>query len=150
MAQLVQMRSMGIVQLLLFMYPRLIAISPGRPILAMTRRSLHAADLFVLHTWRMIFVIARCEIAADILRDAFGVAAFTDLPVELPTLETELNKELHCIIQDCWNFTGTYIAVELVREGSEAEAAMTELFVDDSTACGSDLQRWMAQFGVVG
>jgi hypothetical protein len=149
MAQLVKVRAMGVVQLLLFMYPRMIAIAPGRRVLPMTRRSLEAADLILLHTWRAIFVWVKGTAPPEMLRDAFGVASFAELRGELPNLETALNKELHVMIQECWNFTGTYISVEVVGEGTEGEAALAELFVDDLDVCGGDLQRWMARYGVI-
>jgi hypothetical protein len=148
MAELLQMRAMSLVQLLLFMYPRLIAVVPGHPMLPMTRRSLETADCLLLHSWRTIFVWVKRTMQADALRDAFGIANFTELPVELPNLEGPLNRELHELIQECWNFTGIYIAVEVVGEGSDADEALAELFVDDSAACGRDLRAWAVQFGV--
>jgi hypothetical protein len=150
MAVLVQMRSMGVAMGLVFLYPRMVAFAPGWPVLPMSRRSLEAADVFLVHTWRTIFVLVRRGVAAEMMREAFGVGSFAELPAELPMLESEMNRELHRIVQECWNFSGTYIAVEVVGEGSVAEEAMAELFVDDSVACGADLQRWMGQFGVVG
>jgi hypothetical protein len=149
MAQLVQVRAMGIVQLLIFMYPRMIAIIPGRPILPMTRRSLELADVMIFHTWRTIFVWVKRTVSTEILRDAFGVVSFIELQNDLPTLEGDLNKELHRIIQQCWDLTGIYISVEVIGEGNEGEAAISQFFVDDSTACGCDLTRWMARFGVL-
>jgi hypothetical protein len=147
MAQLLQVRAMSVVKLLLFMYPRLIAVAQGHPVLPMTRRALEEADCFVLHSWKTIFIWVRGTIGGDALREAFGVAEFEELPVELPNLEGPMNREMHEMIQECWNFTGTYIPVEIVREGSPQDEALGELFVDDSVACGSDLRAWAVQLG---
>jgi hypothetical protein len=63
----------------------------------------------------------------------------------LSKIEAELNGRIHRMVQKCWDLTGKYLPVEVMVEGRGDELLMMEMMVDDSVACGMDLERWLVR-----
>jgi hypothetical protein len=149
MAQLLATRAMSVTQLLLFMYPRMIPLDGAHAVLPLTRRSLDAADCFLFHTWNRIVIWVKRSAAPELLMEGFGVRRIEEIESALPNKESPLNAEIHALVGSCWNFAGKYVPVEVVADGSRSDALMEEVMVDDSDACGLDLDRWMTGHGGV-
>jgi hypothetical protein len=137
---------MGLVQSLLFLYPRLLAFGADQECLPLTKRSLGVATCLVVHCWDRIRIWVSRTANPAFIQAAFGVGGADELPKELPALDNPVSHDLNVLIQRCWILTGKFLAVEIVAEGEDSW--FREALVDDSTACGADLTKWMEPFGV--
>jgi hypothetical protein len=137
---------MGLVQSLLFLYPRLTAFDAGQQCFPLTKRSLGAATCLVVHAWDRICIWVSRKARPAFIRAAFGVDSVDELPEQLPALDNPVSHDLNDLVQRCWSLTGKFLAVEIVAEGQDAW--FREILVDDSAECGADLAKWMKPFGV--
>jgi hypothetical protein len=149
MAALLEVRAIGVEKVLLFLYPRLMGLHGNHALLPLTRASLDSGSCFVFHTWRAIYVWVRRNAAEALLADGFGVREIDAIGQEIVNLETAMNREIHKMVQDCWNWVGMFVPVQILVEGrTPDDEIVAALLVDDSAACGADLRTWARAYGV--
>jgi hypothetical protein len=126
MATLIAVRALNVRQLLLWIYPRLLTV-PGGMVVPLTREVIEGGNCWVFHMWDRVYVWFR--------KGKEGVGEGEG--------EGELGKEIQRIVNECWNWSGVFLGMEVLVEGrGEDDEIVNGLFVDDSDACGSNLKRW--------
>lgn len=145
MASISQLKSVSIMDLVLFFYPRMIAADTTKTPLPLINESFSYASCFVFHTYKMIYIWISPSISQQFLLNAFGVNSCEDLPTEPPTLGTPENTALQEVLNECYELSGKYLPSQIIKPMSPEEAIFTELMVDVSKVSGTDMVGYLAQ-----
>jgi hypothetical protein len=121
-SELVTLRSIDLAAFLLYLCPRVVPLEAPGELLPPSAASLAAGTWRVVHTANRVFVWGAADAAGD------G--------------EEEAVKE---VVKSCWEVSGRYLPVEVVRQGDEREQAVRARLLDDSVECGSNLEQWVTQ-----
>jgi drug/metabolite transporter superfamily protein YnfA len=145
-AEFIRLRGMNIVDLCIYVYPRLLAVDQDCQLLPLTAESFALGRCFVLHTIDHVIVWIARDIDEKWLGEAFGIGHFEELPTDVPVIETEASLRLNSIIRSCWELSGRYLPVLIVPQGDPRETVVGALLVDDSVASGRNIADWIHYF----
>lgn len=144
MSEIIGLRSIGINDLLLYLYPRMFATDSENVMpLPLTGQSFANGNCFLVHKNDKIYIWISQNVSPQYLQNTFGASSLENVPENVPTLDTRENKALNDLIRDCWSLSGHFLPTEIITQGNPREAIFGEILVDDSTASGSPLSRWI-------
>lgn len=133
MVTLVEVNEMPIIEILLFLYPRLFKIEESKfSLLPLNKSSTLDGFCFLFHTYNRIYIYIKNNANPVYLKNAFGIDSIEKIPDEVPKLENNENKVLQKLINDCWSLSGHFLQTELICQGNSREFIFSELFVDDN------------------
>lgn len=133
MVTLIELNEISIIDVLLFLYPRLFLVDESKfSILPLRKSSLLNGSCFLFHTYNKIFVWIKKSSSSSYLKNAFGFDSIEKVQSEVPKLETQENKILHQLINNCWSFSGHFLQTEIICEGNPRESIFSEFLVDDN------------------
>ncbi|KAK8899345.1 hypothetical protein M9Y10_001659 [Tritrichomonas musculus] len=148
MSQIIMLRAISITNLLLYLYPRMFSVDT-EAILPLTSSSFGQGTIFLFHTVDKIYIWVSAAADKNFLINGFGCQSLEDLPTAFPpgppaspNSNSEEYLKLQKLISNCYELSGKYLPVEVIGQGSPREAIFSEIIVDDSTVCGSNLTSW--------
>ena len=147
MAEIIRLRAMGVVDLMLYLYPRMFAVDADEQCtpLPLVQQSFAEGCCFLVHTLDNIFIWVSIGASKEFLANAFGVAAIEELPKEVPKLETAENRRLNELINECWKLSAHYLPVEVIPQGDQREEVFGEILRDEEVGEGPQLGTWIGQ-----
>jgi hypothetical protein len=143
-AELILVRSMSLVDCLLYLYPRMFALDAQQysgP-LPLVGDSFQYGSIFLAHTVRRIYIWVRSDAAPDLLMKFFGDQT---VPADVPLTGTPENQRLNELVAACQAFSRKYLPVEIIPGGDTRESVFREILVDLRTDGGADLKAFIAQ-----
>ena len=146
LSTILNIRSMSLIDLLIYLYPRMFAIDNSELPLPLCASSFSQGSCFLFHTLDRIYIWVSQGATPQYLSETFGVSSIDQLPNEVPTLNTEENQKLQKLINDCWNLSGRFLQTEIIGQGSPRESVFSEILIDDSRACGATLNELRKEF----
>jgi hypothetical protein len=150
MAELIGIRSLTIADSLLMMYPRMVCVDARKAIVPLTRTAFATGGCFLVHRCSDVILWVGAHASLEWIREAFGVEKFDDIPSEVPVLERQANTEINEAIRECWEISGRFLPVTVMRQGDPREELFREILTEDSTAAGAGFAVWKSQFDGVG
>lgn len=146
MSEIIGLRSIGINDLLLYLYPRMFATDSENIVpLPLTGESFGYGNCFLTHKNDKIYIWISQNVSPQYLQNTFGASSLETVPETVPTLDTKENKALQELIRDCWSLSCHFLPTEIITQGSPREAIFGEILVDDSAASGAPLNQWMKE-----
>ncbi|OHT11430.1 Sec23/Sec24 trunk domain containing protein [Tritrichomonas foetus] len=149
MSTIIKLRAISLIDLLLYLYPRMYAIDTSNSPLPLSYSSFGLGCCFVFHTVDRIYIWVNNGATPEYLMGAFGVNAIEQVPLELPTLNTPENQAIQALIQDCCTLSGRYLPNEVMIQGSPREYIINEIVTDDSKVSGITLTELMNELKYV-
>jgi hypothetical protein len=138
LCQIIQLRSYGIVSVLLFCYPRLTSVEDGS--LKLLNRASFGESLMVLHTTDSVYIWASSE---EKLQNETGMAGQGVIDIEL--IHGAKADEIRRIVRSAWELSLQYLIV-LPLVGPES---VLPFLVDEKGTDEYPFRTWMSQgFGV--
>jgi hypothetical protein len=125
-AEIIRIRQIDINNFVVYIRPRLFRPDQGTAALPPARASCAGASVVAVHTPERIIV---------------WVAA--DMPNDLALFPDATRGRVMGVARECWQWSGRYLPVEVVRQGDPKEAALRDVLVDDSVAAGANLGDWL-------
>jgi hypothetical protein len=102
----IQLRAIGVVDTLLFCYPRLVSVA-DRQIRTLVSSSF-AGGLLVLHTWQYVFIWAKLE--SDLLAE-IGSGIGGDGVVDVERIDGRSAQAIREIVREAWEISARYLIV---------------------------------------
>lgn len=127
---MVNARCMSVIDTILFLYPRLLIVDNGPIILPLAAESFSAGSVFMLHGANKIVIWVNEQCSAEYLFDAFGITDLSQLPHELPDINTERNQQIRYLLRQCYQISGRYLHTEIIGQGDPREAELTDFMVE--------------------
>jgi hypothetical protein len=112
MTDLLNIRSMNPIDILLWLHPRVIPLENDRITVPLTEAAVMAHSILIVHMMDRILVWIGGTAKQEELDELFG----TDFQGEIPEIDTTLNMNLRNLINECWDFSGRYLPVHVVRD----------------------------------
>ena len=140
MAKLIRLRAISINDLILYLYPIMYSVDTGS-ILPLTNESFQYGTIFLIHTFDAIIIWISSNIAPEFLQNTFGVNSRESIN-QVPQLQTQENQALHNLLNQCYNYSGRYLPLEIISQGELPQ----DILVDDLAECGSNLRQWLQTY----
>lgn len=150
-------RAANIVEMLLYLYPRMFAldstivdsvynnystISPNflGP-LPLCADSFGYGSVFLFHTNAKIYIWVSKTVEPSFLGNVFGCSSIENLPNEVPTnIQSEENQKVQQLLNECWKLSGKYIPNEVIPQEDPREYVVSRFLVDSTP--NNDLKTW--------
>jgi protein transport protein SEC24 len=147
----ITLRNMGIRDVLLTLYPRMVALDKemGR-VLPLSGSSFVAGNCFLFHLMNCMYIWVGPAIDAKWMRQVFGVDAYEEIGEELSETGTKENMMVWEIVNECRGLSWNWLPVEVIIQGSPREEVFRDLLVDDVKVDGSDLSEWVRSHAALG
>ena len=138
-------RSMGIIDIVLWLYPRLFALDTNIGPLPLANESFQQGSVFLAHMSNKIVIRVSYSCPAEYMQGAFNTVSFENLSESFEKLENPINAQIHYLIEDCWKLSGKYLPVEVIKQGDYKERLFEQLIVDSESNTISGLNKWLSQ-----
>jgi len=137
MADLINMRSMNAIDVLLWVYPRLIPLEDPETVLPLTNSVLTNYPIALAHMVDRVVVWIGENADQGIVAQIFG-----DELSRIPELESEANVMVRKIVHDCWALSGRYLPVQVMR-GRDRRFGVLGSYLTESPEIGDQAyERW--------
>ncbi|EAY23655.1 Sec23/Sec24 trunk domain containing protein [Trichomonas vaginalis G3] len=151
LSNVIKIRSIDIISLLLYLYPRFIAVNPDATtvILSLSKSSLQQCFIVVLHCVDKIYIWLSNYVSEEYLSNALGIQSYQELPQsvnDLPQNGTDLNNKLHELINESRNLSGCYLPIQIVSQIRQEDRILDPIFVDDIKGYGMDYSEYIYSF----
>lgn len=128
----VWLRSAPIIEMLLYLYPRMFALDSRSGPLPCEGNSFAMGRVFLFHTSNKVYIWVSSDADRGFLTNVFGVNTVDaeQFPTDLPELGTSEAAYVQEKLQECWTLSGHYLPLEIIPQGSPREAVFGSLLVD--------------------
>jgi hypothetical protein len=124
--EIIRIRQIDINNFVIYIRPRFFLPDQDATPLPRARASCAGASIVIIHT-----------------ADRIIVWVTADKPDDLGLFPEATRGRVMAVARECWQWSGRYLPVEVLRQGDPKEAALRDLFVHDSVAAGANLGDWL-------
>jgi hypothetical protein len=120
-----RLRQAPLFEVLLWLYPRMIALDTKTEEIPCEGESFGAGSVFLFHTTEKVYIWIGMEANREYLARVFG----SDDVRCVPELETEENRYVRGRIQECYALSRRFLPVEVIQQGEPREELIGKLLV---------------------